>query len=565
MVEPYLNQIGGKVDNDVNLFTGGLNTYEDKAFLEGNQMPYVLNMGMYKPPMMCTRPARISLATAMPNQQWQENIGEIIEMYCYSEDRIFVIVEEDETILGITHRVRRLKEIVKESGGQYFVLPTLYQYEFDATEANREKYTFTNVRRQTDDNIYVTTPTTKIKVLLYPDHPTYDAAINMTDGHYGLSCHHKGRLFLAKPETNTIEWSNALMPDDFTIGPGGDSGEVYITSTKGSIKSIVSFDDKLVVLCEHSMHVIYGHSGVASDPNYFQVVDISNNLGCHSERCVAVGGGRMFWLGDDYEVYEYTGSAINVISRPGKTRNSTLSVGGISNIFSAEDDVDFKNRAQMVATDSKLYFNIGLASQNEFMFVFDVYNRTWWCEDGVFTAIANYSSHINSILMARPNGDIVRNYERMDVWSGESNDRYYDFDVDSIVSVPIRYEFHTRVYGADGMDMRKTISEVWFQARANASVYINDIWTSHDKWAEELGGEWYANIDENYRKIGDLKFEQQPIQDGTTPEKYNPHTYEQQVCYVEKMYGQRLNAFQVIVKGTGRSQFYLMKRVWRAQ
>ena len=39
MVKPYLNQVGGKVENDVNLFTGGLNTYVDKGFIDADQMP----------------------------------------------------------------------------------------------------------------------------------------------------------------------------------------------------------------------------------------------------------------------------------------------------------------------------------------------------------------------------------------------------------------------------------------------------------------------------------------------------------------------------------------------
>ncbi len=96
-------------------------------------------------------------------------------------------------------------------------------------------------------------------------------------------------------------------------------------------------------------------------------------------------------------------------------------------------------------------------------------------------------------------------------------------------------------------------------------MFINDIWTSHDKWQQLFGNEWWEEepIDTNYRKIGTLYYKEQPIQAQTINEKYVPSTYEQQVCYVEKMYSQRTNAFQIIVKGTGDSKFYLMKREWR--
>lgn len=557
MVEPYLNQVGGKVDNDVSLFTGGLNTYEDKAFLESNQMPYVMNMSMYKPPMMCTRPARKTLAydieTGLPF--FAEGV-EITNMYAADEDTIFTIATVNNTAKFY---------VAERDANGYFVQTHI------ADLPAVEDYYFCDVGLQNQRYLYIGNENFKARYNFSENPlalPRYDDSYN---DHFGIPCWHKNRLWLVRPTDNTLEWSNAYKPDDFLIGPDdpqtptryGDSGELQFTANKGNLKTVASFDDKLVVFCEHSMHVIYGHSGEATDQNYFQVVDVNNNLGCHSAKCVAQGGGRLFWLGDDYEVYEYTGSAINIVSRPGKTRNSTLSIGGISNIFSAEDDIDFREKAQMTATANKLYFNVGWASENKYLFVFDIFNRTWWCEDGEFNSIANYSTHTNKILMARKNGDIVVNYER---WNNDGVDYYFDYLTEKIVGYPIEYEFHTRVYGADGVDLRKTLNDVWFQARATAKVYINDIWTSHDKWAEELGDEQFVvPIDENYREIGTLKYEQQSIEPETRWEKYRPETYEQQVCYVEKMYGQRLNAFQIIVKGEGASKFYLMKREWRAR
>jgi hypothetical protein len=84
-------------------------------------------------------------------------------------------------------------------------------------------------------------------------------------------------------------------------------------------------------------------------------------------------------------------------------------------------------------------------------------------------------------------------------------------------------------------------------------VYINDIWTSRDIWRNPEG------LEENYKLIGKLK----SVDRTPSRETYNQNLYEQQRCIVEKMYGQRLNTFQIIVKGTGASMFYQIKRIWR--
>ena len=152
--------------------------------------------------------------------------------------------------------------------------------------------------------------------------------------------------------------------------------------------------------------------------------------------------------------------------------------------------------------------------------------------------------------MCKANGDILR-YTNM----FEGHDVLFDFAENVAKTVEIEYEFHTRVYGAEGADSRKTLSEIWVQAIANANVYINDIWTSRDIWVESHADE----LEEGYKQIGKLSL----VDRSPSLEKYNPHLYEQQRCIVERMYGERLNTFQIVVKGSGASKFYLMKRIWR--
>ena len=274
---------------------------------------------------------------------------------------------------------------------------------------------------------------------------------------------------------------------------------------------------------------------------------MNNNLGTLDDRYVTVGGGNLYWFGDDCQIYEHTGSYTKMISRP-----SENSRGGIDNLVQRPYE-DEHRVAKLTATSDKLYVNLSLkrnATINQYLFVYDIYNGVWWCEDGAFTTICNFSHDNNNILMARENGDILRYANGF-----EGHDTLFDFTDNTAKTVEIEYEFHTKVYGAQDIDAKKTISEVWFQAISNADVYITDMWTSRDIWEEGH----VDDIEQSYKKIGKLaRVDREP-----TLEKYNSHLYEQQRCIVEKMYGERLNTFQVVVKGTGASRFYLMKRQWR--
>lgn len=615
MVKPYLNEVGGKVENDVNLFTGGLNTYVDKAFIDSNMMPYVMNMAMENPPQLKTRNERSTLASLMPGEIYTENLGSIVDMYAYDENQFYIITDQ-----GLS---RKLIEVYRGSDG----------YETrDITPAGldpiptAETYYFTLARQATNNWIYITgkSNNTWFKLKISVSHnPLEAAATPITDDYSGICCCHKGRLFLGNPDSNIVTYSALYDYDNFAeavqyqvveaaqdmvdenitylmdslndyewnkwvydadtqswvtdgtiaktelvidVNTGLSipdysviAGDFKITNAIGRLVSLKSFDDKLIIFCEHSMHVMYGDTPDMSRQNQFQLVDLNNNLGALSDRCITIGGGRLYWLGDNHEIYEYTGSAINIIDRPGTTRNSTLSVGGISGLVEAKD-VTYGGAnytpSKFIATSERLFLNIyNRYKENEkLLFIFDIYNRTWWCEDGEFNTISNYSDHTNRILLAKSNGDILIANDKENVHPGR--DEVYNFDTNTLEYELIKYEFHTRVYGADGTDMRKSITNIWFQARAKADVYLDDVWTSHDVWK-------FTDVEvANLLKIGDLvDIDQEPDQ----KTYYRPHAYEQQVCYVEKMYGQRLNAFQIIVKGEGESQFYLMKREWRAR
>ena len=615
MVKPYLNQIGGNVDDDVSMFTGGLNSYQDKAFLESDQMPYVMNMAMFNPPKLCTRPSRRTLALKMENHEWASGLGDIIDIWAYDEYQFYVICSRG----GIRQLVKVYRPLALGGGHS----PN-YTLENMISVPEEDKYYFTLAKDGTSKYLYITGLTFKIKVTIDDGNPLSSSAELKQDGYYGICCCHKGRLFLGMPGSNIVTYSALQDYENFdttilyqvttlgnfdnpdivylvedsgntslwdkwvydastqTWGQDGTipktalvidtttglsipdysviAGDFKITNSVGNLVALKSFDDKLMVFCEHSMHCVYGDTPDPEMSNTFQLVDLNNNLGAKTDRCIAIGGGRLFWLGDNNEVYEYTGASMRMVSRPGKSRNETISAGAVSGLVEAKEvdpdgDIDLGfSHSKFIATSERLYMNIfnrKVAGSEKFLFVFDVYNRTWWCEDGAFNTICDFSQYNNRIMLAKANGDILVSDEK-----GGDKDEEYNFDTHKIDETPIKYEFHTRVYGADGADLRESLEKVWFQARATADVYLNDIWTSRDRWANPI------NPDINLVKFGTLEYEDQLA---TQSAHYRDNTYEQQPCYNKKMYGQRLNTFQIIVQGEGESSFYLMKRVWRAR
>ena len=620
MVKPYLNQVGGNVDDDVSLFSGGLNTYVDKAFLESDQMPYVMNMQLGRAPGIHARNPRVTIAKYMADNKWPaDHLPEgIVDMFSYNSNHIFAIA-------GGTNN-KYLYDIFRASGSTNYSVRSL------CSVNEEDKYYFTIAKQQKYAYLYITGETFKLKVEIDDATPQFAGVTPVEDDKYGICCIHKGRLFLADPHTNTITFSclfdfdnfdevqlyyyagsyNPLDPYDFTdANPdyiylfnysstqylqyqwdgtqwveladklskdavtidketkisipdySQIAGQFYVTNAVGSIVSIKSFDDKLIIFCEHSMHVIYGDTPDMSLENHFQLVDLNNNLGALADRCIAIGGGRLFWLGDNNEIYEYSGASINMISRPGKTRNSTLSVGAVSGVIDAKLWEDLgASHAKFTATAEKLYVDIWNANnphtrREKLLFIFDIYNRTWWCEDGDFDTIADYEAQNDTILIGLSNGDIlINNQGTINTTADNWVDEVYDFTADKAITKDINYEVHTRVYGADGADLRESLARIWVQGYANADVYLNDIWLSYDYWHEP------DIVNQNLLKIGALT---RKTQSPTQLTRYREDTYEQNVCYVEKMYGQRLNTFQIIIKGTGKSSFYLMKRVWRAR
>ena len=542
-MKPYLNQVSGKIEKDINLFTGGLNTYVNKAFIEDNQLSYAMNVGMYEPPKLSTRPSRLTLAWFFNDKtNFAPHADTIVKnIFTHNENEIFVIVQNSD---GNTFLHKYTKGTNYFEKDEVCTLPTY------------DHYYMCYCRQATNEYLYIMNEKFKGKIEVNSDNLDF---YESEDEIYGIPAFHKGRLFIANPKTNIVTFSALYDFDNFAKVEEGQTdidysviaGDYQVTNGLGKIVALKSFDNKLVIFCEHSMHVMYGDSPNV-EINFFTLVDLNNGIGALSERAMAIGGGKLYWLGDDLNVYEYTGAYINIISRP-----SEYSKGGIEGLILSDFFLnrEYLHNVQFACTGSKLYINFPynplVSIENDYLLVYDMLNKIWWCEDGEFTAMGEYQATIGTILLARKGGDILISKTRM---TGQK-DYIFDVETQSIEEKMIEYAFETKVYGIDGVSMRKSLTNVWFQASADADVYIGDYWTAVNHWRDFDG--FYLD---GYLKIGTLKQSVQP----RTTEYYESSKYESQRMIVPKMQIERVNGFTILVKGVGIGEFYLMEREWRA-
>lgn len=620
MVKDYLNQINGRLTDDVNLFTGGLNTYSDRAFIQPFEMPYVMNMTMYKPPMMCTRASR--------DHQFMSADGNIISAMWADSDNLIVYITQDTSTGAQKLWIRYM---------DYFNTGTWQTIEKSNIELdNVVNYYFSYCRTETSEYLYFGNDISKYKIDISQRFEIGESTNELfptekiDDDYYGIPCWHKGRMFFARDNMVFFSALNdfdnfttfpdmslpAMMYSDVTLTDGvtptspdvpastgayntgaykitlngsniatenttfyydanemsitfqtgnkltyndgvwqtslpdysSYAGYFSVTSGVGSIKMIKSFDDKLVIFCEHSIHLLYGDTPLTTSSYQFQLVDLNKNLGCISPKSVAVTSSRLIWLGDDREIYAYSGSYIEILSQPYEDkRTSGLDSSQIQEIA----------LSIATATSNKYYIQLKVEGIGYALLVYDMLKGIWWAEDtgrsSRLYSITNYSNDFNSVIMSDGYGEVLKTTKRYDGY-----DVRYDPVDESAVRKPIKYRFHTRVYGADGVNSRKTITKVYLQASANATVYLSDAWTSIDNWSGKIS---YDSL----KEIGKLEQKGQKLSREGYLLTYDSNDYEQQLCVVPKMYGERLNTFQIIVEGEGPSKFYLMKREWSAR
>ena len=196
--------------------------------------------------------------------------------------------------------------------------------------------------------------------------------IHMPDPDWGVF--HEGRLIVPYSRTNAsgINRDELVFSDIFdsnTYDPilnqlrfGSGSGDTIVT-----VAPIL--DDRLLVLCSNSLHIVEGISGGLGDLSKYE---LTREVGCSARKTVTEVGGTIVWLSDQ-GVYSATyGQELNLIA------NAIPLSEPIEN-FIRDINWEYASKAIGVYADNRYYLAIPYldSTVNNRMYVYNFLNRGW--------------------------------------------------------------------------------------------------------------------------------------------------------------------------------------------
>jgi len=214
-----------------------------------------------------------------------------------------------------------------------------------------------------------------------------------------------------------------------------DAGNITITNAKGNITGLCTYGDHVIVFTEHSMHELYDYGS----PSNWRLVDITNDIGCISDKTLVEIKGVLYWL--DYNgVYAFTGGLPQKISD--KVQKY---INGIN--------FTYKSLCEADKHEDKMYLAIPYGSTaNNRNLVFNTRRNTWFVEN---TPI-KYMTNIRDTLYGMNTTGLILN-----MVSTSTND--YNGE--------IPWSFETKCYNYDTIQNQKVITD--FNILYKASTVLN--------------------------------------------------------------------------------------------
>jgi hypothetical protein len=248
---------------------------------------------------------------------------------------------------------------------------------------------------------------------------------------------HSYRMYAIGEDGRTIKHSALGSITDWVTAL--DAGSIQLTNAKGGASAITTFANHVIVWTDNSMHELYGF-----EPNDYELIDISNDIGCVNRLSVQEVKGKLYWL--DYSgIYQYTGGQPTKISQKAQKW-----IDGIN--------WTYKNLISMGSHGSKLYIGIPYQSTSiNKIIVFDTEKNTWFADDGSFVNFMNVS----------------------DTLYGQNSDgRIWDMESTGVTgsdnSTAIPWSFETKAFQDGSIQGNKTLHDLWlvYKGSTNATLDI---------------------------------------------------------------------------------------------
>jgi hypothetical protein len=344
----YWRPLRNKSNSVTNTFGGGINTYLPPFDIEDGELTDALNMCSDDFPNISVRPGRSTYikattetgATPALNALGVRN-NQFLSVLAKRGWRLYNTVTPGWSTLSTT---------IADSEGKFA--------EFNTEVENRTLLVVSS-------ELYQYNGTAVERITQAPNSTNNKACTLITT--------HRQRAWMAFDKTayftavaKSTDWTTAL-----------EAGRIPIVNAKGNITGLTTFDDHVYIFTEHSMHCIFGTS-----PFNYELVDISNEIGCISDKSIIEISGVLYFCSYG-GVYAFRGGL------PVKISDKMQSI---------YDQINLNSRAKIVSQKKgdKLYISvpIGTATENNRVLVFDTKKNSWFVEDGSFKYMTNIKDNL---------------------------------------------------------------------------------------------------------------------------------------------------------------------------
>lgn len=399
-------------------FGAGINTYNDRLYIKDNEMTDSYNLIGDLYPSVRTRPDRVRQSLPSSTETGMSNS------------------------IGVRTTTNAGTQVHRAVGNTW-------AYGLKGSTAWTNVSTSINASTVYGKFVEFNTMTAKYTILAnsdgsfynsYWDGTAYSTYASTNSPKSNLMTAHKYRMYGIDNNGRLLRYSAQGDHTDWTTVE--DAGWIDLTDQIGKASAITTFSDHVIVWSDKSMYELYG-----SYWENFELVNISNRLGCVSARAYTECNGKLYWM--DYSgVYMYTGGQPRQIGFQAKKY-----IEGIN--------WSYRHLINAGSVDGKIYFNIpygSAATANNVVLVFDVRQ----IEDGTvrfFTELGDNNGYVNMDNELWSQGTTSGN-----LWLVNSNS--YTGRDDSTTgssTTPIPWMLETKVLSDVGFNSKSSISDVWIQ------------------------------------------------------------------------------------------------------
>lgn len=257
-------------------FGGGINTFNDPLAINDDELTDCLNICSDNYPIVRTRNDR--LPTTHPN----------------TTSTVYGIGQRNNTHVHIlTSDSWRCSPSSGDVWATVAVLTnSTYPAKFIEFNTQTNKYTICAVARDTSSVGAVFNSA-------YTSNSTTVVSLTSNSPQTGLYTVNRYRVYAMGVDKRTLYYTaQGTCTDWVTVN---DAGYIDITEIKGQAQAITTYADHVIVWGEQSMHELYG-----TYSENFELVNVSNSIGCVGLFAHVECNGRLYWL--DYGgIYMYTG------------------------------------------------------------------------------------------------------------------------------------------------------------------------------------------------------------------------------------------------------------------